>query len=163
MLLPQQTNIVSTRQFSIEKLTKKDKTLWNRALYAITSSNLTIQGSIGEFLRYPHCQLWWICSEGTPGIYYERVDGYHELYKRPTGVVVTRQTQYCWCASLMDSPPNMDQTLASIDRIDAMHIKLPSKTTLPNEIQMNFDFWDVLRSWPNQSLWRNFQSDGDST
>ena len=90
-------------------------------------------------MRSPHRQLRWFCSEDTLEIYYERVDGYYELYKRPTGMIVTWQTQYCWYASLMDPPPNMDQTLASIDRVDSMHIKLHSTVTLPNEIQMNFD------------------------
>ena len=63
----------------------------------------------------------------------------------------------------MDHPPNMEQTLVSIDRIDSTHIRLHSKATLPKEILTNFDFWDVLHSWPNQSLWRNFQCDGDGT
>ena len=26
---------------------------------------------------------------------------------------------------------------------------------------MNFNFWDELRSWPDQSLWRNFQCDSN--
>ena len=63
----------------------------------------------------------------------------------------------------MDPRLNMDQNLVSIDRVDSMHIKLHSTVTLPSEIQMNFDFWDVLQSRPNQSLWRNFQCDGDVT
>ena len=50
MLRLQQTDIVSTRQFSIEKPTKNDKALWRQALYAITSPNLTIQDSIGSYL-----------------------------------------------------------------------------------------------------------------
>ena len=63
----------------------------------------------------------------------------------------------------MDPPPHVDQNLASIDRVDTMHIKLHSTVTLPTEIQMHFDFWDVLHSWPNQSLWRNFKCGGDVT
>ena len=163
MLLPQQAKIISKREFSIEKPTKKDKVIWRQALYAITSPNLTIQDYIHDFLRSSHHQLWWFCSEDTHEIYYKRVDRYYEFYKHPTGVVVTWQTQYCWCASLINPPHTMVQTLASIDRIDSMHIKLHSKATLPNEMQMNFDFWDVLHSWPNKSLWRNFQSHSNGT
>ena len=94
--------------------------------------------------KFDQPRLWWFCSVDTIEIYYERVDGYYKLYKRPTGVVVTQQTQYCWCASLMDPPPNMGQTMASIDRIDSVHLKLHSKATLPNEIQMNFDLCEML-------------------
>ena len=134
-----------------------------QALYAITSPNLTIQDSIGDFFRSLHCQLWWFYLEDTLEIYHERLDEYYEIYKLPTGVVVIQQTQYCWWAPFMDHPPNMEQTLVSIDRIDSTHIRLHSKATLPKEILTNFDFWDVLHSWPNQSLWRNFQCDGDGT
>ena len=81
MFLRQQTKIISTRQFSIEKPTKKDKVLWRQALYVITSPNLTIQDSIGDFLHSPHRQLWWFYSEDTCKIYYERVDGHYKLYK----------------------------------------------------------------------------------
>ena len=77
MFLPQQTEIVSTRQYSIEKPTKKDKVLWRQALYAITLPNLTMQDSIGVFLRSPHRQLRWFCSKDALEIYHERVDGYY--------------------------------------------------------------------------------------
>ena len=93
MLLLQQTKSVSTCQFSFEKPTKNDKALWGQALYTITSPNLTIQDSIGDFLCSPYCQLWWFCSEDTLEIYHERLDGYYEIYKLPTGVVVTWKTQ----------------------------------------------------------------------
>ena len=61
MLLLQQTNIVSTRQFSIEKGTKKDKVLWGQALYAITSPVFTIQDSMYDFFCSLHCQFRWFC------------------------------------------------------------------------------------------------------
>ena len=140
---------------------KKYKVLWRHAMYAITSPNLTIQDSIGDFLHSPHHQLRQYCSVDTLEIYHERLNGYYEIYKLATGVVVTRHTQYSQWVSYMDPPPDMEQTLASIDRIDLMHIILCSKATLPREIMVNLNFWDVLLSWPNQSLWKNFQRDYD--
>ena len=54
MLLPKQTDIVSTRQLAIEGQKKKDKVLQQQALYSITSPNLKIQDSITDFLRSSH-------------------------------------------------------------------------------------------------------------
>ena len=84
MFLPQQTEIISTRQFSIEKPTEKARFLWRQALYAITLPNLTIQDFRCVFLCSPHRQLRWFCSEDALEIYHERVGGYYELYKQPT-------------------------------------------------------------------------------
>ena len=93
-------------------------------MYAITSPNLTIQDSIGDFLCSPHCQLCWYCSVDNHEAYYEYLDGYYENYKLPIGVSITWKTRYMWSASCMDPPTGMEQKLASIDRMDEMHTKL---------------------------------------
>ena len=67
-------------------------------MYAITSPNLTIQDSIGEFICSPHCQLWWYCSTDVLEVYHEQLDGYYETCKLPTWVSIMRQTHYTWTA-----------------------------------------------------------------
>ena len=118
-------------------------------MYAITSPNLTIQDSIGDFLCGPHRQLWWYCSVDNLEVYHERLDEYYEIYKLPTGVSVPWQIHYIWTASCMDPPDGMEYKLASINRIDGIHIKLSSRATLPREVT---SILDGILSWPDQSL-----------
>ena len=82
-----------------------------------------------NFLCSPHRQLWWYCSMDSLQVYHEQLDGYYEIYKLPIGVVITWQTHYFWWALCIDPHTGKDQTLASIDRIDEMHIKLQFKAT----------------------------------
>ena len=51
--------------------------------------------------------------------------------------------------------------LASVEVFDEWFVTLLSMAPVPRPVTLRMSFWETLRSWPNQSLWRYFKSDGD--
>ena len=60
-----------------------------------------------------------------------------------------------------DSRPWKGMPASEIRDIDDYTVRLHSTTPIPRPIHVGTDFWEVLRKFPNQSLWDTFQCDGD--
>ncbi len=84
-----------------------------------------------------------------------------EIYQRVKEQRVTRFVQrYTWRESRLGEPVNI--SYARIRQLDDMTVTLHSIVALPPSPPfISLKFWDALRSFDNQSLWRYFRCDGD--
>ena len=74
----------------------------------------------------------------------------------------TRQGQiFVWTWSEYDRPPQLQY--ASVIRLDRWKVKLHSITEVIHETPHVTNFWDILQSFENQSLWKYFICDGDGS
>ena len=55
----------------------------------------------------------------------------------------------------------MKNRYASVREVDEMTVALHSVVAVPRPVTPATDFWEVLHSFSNQSLWRYFHCDGD--
>ena len=94
-------------------------------------------------------------TRGTLGHWYD-------VYTIDPSTPYTRHgSQFVWSWTSWTSPTQT--SYASIRRIDQMRITLHSTATMPISVPTETDFWTVLHSFENQSLWENFVCDGDGS
>ena len=72
-----------------------------------------------------------------------------------------RGAVYNWMWSEKGTPSS--SRLASVLTIDTTRVHLHSSASLPLPISVPTDFWTVLQSFENRSLWKYFKCDGDGS
>ncbi len=84
-----------------------------------------------------------------------------KIYQRVEEQRVTIFGQrYTWSESRLGEP--VDIIYASVRQLDDMTVTLHSIAALPpSPPVISLKFWDALRSFDNQSLWRYFRCDGN--
>ena len=93
-------------------------------------------------------------------VYEDKFEDKFDVFCRNDHLHNTRYgRQYQWEEYCEGIPPQ--HTYVSIQEVDDSTVTLHSKMEVACLIEVNTDFWAVLRSFDNQSLWKNFQCDGD--
>ena len=129
-------------------------------------SGLRLPTSLGKFLIPTHRPMDWYTNEERSVLACKRERGtrghWYDVYTIDITIPRTRHgSQFVWSWSARTGPTQT--SYASIQRIDQMRITLHSIATMPVTVPIETDFWTVLRSFENQSLWKNFVCDGDGS
>jgi len=155
----------SSYTFPLERPTRADFALWNDSIRAATSAAciLPVGDALGAYISEGHRKMRWYLSEDEEELYYvyeEEFEDRYDVFHRKSRAHNTRYgQQYQWEATCEGIPPK--HTYASIREVDDSTVTLHSKIAVARPIQVETDFWAVLHGFENQSLWRNFQCDGD--
>ena len=84
----------------------------------------------------------------------------YDVYAKQSSERVTRFGQkFKWTEAKEGTPEST--VYASVREVSDAVVSLHSTASIPMPISPVVDFWEVLHSFPNQSLWRNFVCDGD--
>ena len=154
--------------FPHQRPRQDDWRLWQRAVLLVTSSFRSTRPPLGRFLTEPHAHnQWWISETDTQlcrrvlapdndtlgWAIFDKQDS--QRYSLRSG------SRFRWTHSKQVKPPWLRYASVTTitDDIVALHSSAPPPIlTLPS-----YDFWSVLRSFDNQSLWDNFDCDGDGS
>jgi hypothetical protein len=106
----------------------------------------------------------WFISADESKIYFRYVEAFDEKYNVFTGQHTAHNTRYggqryTWSETRIGNPPM--HTYVSIRQLDDMTVTLHCSITVPPPITPVTDFWEVLHSFDNQYLWKNFTCDRD--
>ena len=148
--------------FPLQQPTRKDYETWRTCIQTITSSSFTAPFALGPFIQEPHRDIPWRTTDALDIVYrrYEH-DGrkYHDVLLLDVSASSPRRRIFRWTCTSYGLDPGT--RYASVDAIDEMSVQLHSSAALPMTEPIPQDFWSVLHSFPNQSLWKNFVCDGD--
>ena len=87
------------------------------------------------------------------------LDCYDTYCKESTDRVTRFGQKFTW-ESTCEGVPTAS-IYASVRDVDDSTVSLHSTAAIPRPLSLNTDFWEVLHSFLNQSLWRSFRCDGD--
>lgn len=147
---------------SLEKPTPSDFRLWNDVIKELTSPSLRLQIGLGPYFR--SVDKHWYISEDSSQVYRVQVleDGRKafQVYECQSRRHNTRYgALFKLMRTEMGSP--ISTSFASVLEVDEFHVRLHSQASVPRPISKPTAFWDVLKSFSNQSLWRHFHCEGD--
>ena len=118
---------------------------------------------LGPFLRKPHLRQVWSTNATETVLYRRRMQDFEEIHDVFTPQAMARPTRfgqrYEWTRTQLGGAP-MDY-YASVCHVNEMTVTYHSKAAAPTSEPKSTRFWDVLRSFENQSLWRHLSCDGD--
>ena len=164
VLLHQKGN--SSRVFSYEQPTVEDHKLWTKAIKAISDPSYRLTTKLGVYINERHVGSTWYISHNNHRVYTKQADGTITVYRNTEEGQMTRNRRVYEIESVREDilfEPSRQDKYASVDDFDENFVTLKSHASFPSQIQPSTDFWDVLHSWPNQSLWRHFHCDGDGS
>ena len=104
-------------------------------------------------------------SEDSQEVYYSYsvVEGdMYDIYRREGGAYNTHHGQrYSWAETKEGVPIGV--CYASIRQINDHAISSHLSASIPRQPPQPMAFWDVLKSFENQSLWQDFRCDGNGS
>ena len=155
----------SKHKFPYENPTKKDYKVWRRGIEYVTSSTHQLQNRLGKYTKETHRKMRWSASNDCTKLYFEydaSEDGAKQygIYEKDKMAQTTRFGQrYSEKEVRIGIPPVCKY--ASIRQVSKKVVTLHSTVARPLPPLQHSTFWAILRSFPNQSMWRNFICDGD--
>ena len=148
----------STHTFPHERPRASDFTLWNDAIRALTHGELRLPHSLGPFLREPHITYDWRTHDSADRLFrirQQQPEPMYDVFEKDTSSVATRHGQrYIWSLTCFGELPG--DNFATVNHVNEQVVTLHSKARCHVEESVPMDFWSVLRSYPNQSLWKHF-------
>ena len=140
-----------------------DFRLWKTALTVIGTVGMRLDTRLGEYIRPRHRPTEWYMSDDEEFVYFwdEAIDApTNERFTRHPARPPTRFRQYfVWDRTEVGRPPR--ERYATVTEVDSTTVAVESYAPIPRELPPPSGFWATLRSFPNQSLWKNFVCDGD--
>ena len=133
---------------------KSDLELWQSAVKLLLSSTLILHKPLGEFLRPPLRHKQWYTSEDERELYLIRSDDACEVFLCHEDKMCCRRRTYERAGVITDGY-NLAK-YASVDTFDQNFVRLRSTAQRPREKAEIKKFTEVMKSWPNQSLWKYF-------
>ena len=162
-ILTREPGAESCHGFPVEWPVAVDYKLWDHAIRAISSSTYFLPEALGPFLKSPHQDILWRTSSTNDRLYRIWNDCGDDAYNLFTAVDMAHNTryghQYTFVSTEQGQPPG--DYYASVSYIDNDTVRFHSKAVIPCPAVVPTDFWSVLRSFSNQSLWKHFHCDGD--
>ena len=155
----------SSYTLPLERPTRANIDLWNNIIRASTLAAciLPIRDALGPYIHEGHRKMRWYLLEDEYELYYVYEDEFEDkfdVFCKNNHLHNTRYGQQYQCEESREGIPPK-HTYASIREVDDSTVTLHSKMEVACPIEVDTDFWVVLRSFDNQSLWKNFQCDGD--
>lgn len=156
----------SMMDFPYEEPTASDRKLWKRALTLITSPNYRIQIPLGKFNREPFDRVIWLTDTGRQWLLQRDMKTNEEVLYAPCGNSTrTRQGSTYVRQPSADMPHMMGTHYATVhfvgDTTVSIHSVADIEKVCGNQSQTDLTVLDVIRQFPNQSLWENLDLDGD--
>lgn len=149
--------------YSLEMPTPRDFNVWNQAIKSLTRSNLNLYVPLGAYLKLVD-QNWFVADDSST-LYRTHLKNnirMMDVFVREERRHNTRRgAVYNWMWSEKGTPSS--SRLASVLTIDTTRVHLHSSAPLPLPISVPTDFWTVLQSFENRSLWKYFKCDGDGS
>ena len=150
-------------QFPLEEPTRADFYLWESCVRAIVKPSLQLHQPLGKYLQTSHLKRRWTWAQDSDELYFVHSDGpveCYDLFCREPGIYPTRYgSKYRWIETKEGVPPS--GIYASVRELSDNTVTLHSSCPIYTPIPVATDFWEVLHSFENQSLWRYFHCDGD--
>jgi len=145
-------------QYSLEKPSPSDFKTWNNVIKTLSSPNLTLRFTLGaQLLADDKC---WFVSEDRLRIFRCRLvdlQSVTDVFCAVSRRYATRRgQQYRWEYSMygMEESAEYASVLPVDEFLVTLHSSLPVPVPPPAP---STDFWDILRSFENQSLWTYFR------
>ena len=151
-------------QYSFEKPSPSDFKTWNNVIKTISSPNLTLRFTLGAQLRTDD-KCWFVSGDRLRIFRRRQVDlqSVTDVFCSVSRRYATRRgQQYRWEYSTyeLEESGEYASVLPVDDFLVTLHSVLPVPAPSPAP---STDFWDILRSFENQSLWTYFRCDGDGS
>ena len=155
----------STTTFPDESPTRADFKLWNDCLRAVSSAAYVFPQPLGAKVAAGHMYHRWFIAADEVELYYRYSDAgtaMHSVFEKLPMPYPTRYgQQYKWTENRTDDPPM--HTHASIREVNDSTVSLHSTLAAFVPPTPTTNFWDILKSYPNQSMWKYFYCDGDGS
>ena len=161
-------------RFPLEYPSTSDFALWEHALRTacipggnILSPGLRLPARLGGYVAEPHQHVEWFQSGDAETIFFcprDNIDDSYDEFRMRTDGGATRTCyghHFNWAGTRRGVPPKDVQASVTLHEDDTVqfHSALPVYRTPP----LKTDFWEILHSFPNQSLWRDFRCNGDGS
>lgn len=164
-LLDSQWGPASNIEFSLEEPTSGDFAVWANTLHLLSSPTLRCSPALGWFRRLPYDQIIWKTTSDTGSLFrIDTIESTSELLTPSSHLRATR-------SGLRYAEPSMENAhlsiqfslLASVIQHEDNTVSIHSTAALPLEETTDrpTTLLEVLKSYLNQSLWRNLDLDGD--
>ena len=150
--------------FPREKPTKDQFTLWCNALQHLTSPELRLRRSLGNYINPPHKSTGWYLSNSKKYLYKKCDNDTFETHRIALDSRGSRRPKYVRCISSSIPPldPNNHKyaavevnsrarTFSVLSSSQAFRPPTPQRRPIP----------DILRSWTNPGLWNELKCDDD--
>jgi hypothetical protein len=156
-------NLESTMVFPRQEPTPSNFETWRRVLYTVSSAALRLPVPLGWFRRLPYDKLLWKVSRDRGALVcIELATNSRTLYLPSTNIATRHGRRYVRSAR----PPPPDSVFPFIVSI----MTYPDKSVAVHSVALDpivseedrpTTLLATIRSFPNQSLWRNIDLDGD--
>lgn len=151
--------------FPLQKPSRSDLERWQSSISLLASTSNVLPYSLGPYIREPHKHIHWRTDNEKSSLFHHREHLGVEMYDVYRPVEGTHQTRYGqryeWSHSTIGSMPGT--FYVSVIRESELIVRYHSHTAVPAQLNPPTDFETVLRSMPNQSLWKHFSYDDDGS
>ena len=156
----------SKYKFPYQQPRRSDWTLWKQTISQIAATHGARAVPLGRYLQKPHQTSQWYISHDSQQLSCRLIDSNAPrwaIFQREQDQRYTLRSgaRFSWSHSTLDRPsfPNY----ATVHPAGANRVVLHSEAPPPLVKGTSYDFWSTLRGYDNQSLWDNFECDGDGS
>ena len=142
---------------------RRDKLMWKIFIYAVLSQDTKILNTtLGAYIREPHVKHNWQFDSHTGHLLHANKDGglSHSVCVPAAGGRSMR-SGHVYERSETRHNPTKDMYYASSVSHGTDRYKIQSTTAPSIEETRQVAFLDMLRSFPNQQMWKGMVLDGD--
>ena len=140
--------------------------MWKRAISQIATTHGARAAPLGRYLQEPHQIGQWYISPDAQQLSCRLLDSDVPRWaifqhQRDPRYKLRSGARFLWSYSSLSRPsfPNY----ASVKPAGANTVALHSEALPPLVPETSHDFWTVIRGYDNQTLWDNFDCDGDGS
>ena len=147
--------------------TTADLTIWNTAIFRMSSAFLVLAVKLQEYVGTPHSSPLWLLDNLGTTLHHNIARGnklYHEVYI-PSMDTLARRTQsgQCFVSKVIAYGHSNFQQWASVTLLQEGQVFLHSSLPCFVSAQPVSGFKNVIRGYANQSLWASLDYDGDGS
>ena len=157
----------SLRQFPQERPTPTMLATWNDAIASlagdVVNGNMCLPSPLGKFLREPLRHDGWYSSTDESSLYHDTDEATHTVYEKDKecSTRLTRRTSNKYRMLTRRDGNHPGTKYASVDMRPNGDVMLHSTALIPQTLPVTQPFLQTLRTFPNQSMWKDLKMDED--